>query len=590
MIFLDCEVYKNFFLIILKKNEKYKIIKALGHNSALTAKDAADIKKILFNDKTCGFNSLNYDLPVLLAAVRGASCQEIYQLSKKIIGQNLPHWKTLNDCGDILKNHIDISEVAPGVRVSLKMYGARLGAEKLIELPFDPDWALTQDQAEEIETYCHNDVDLTESLYNAIIERIQLRESISATNKINVLSKSDAQIAESVMRKRLDWNSKPNNNIPDIAIYKSPDYLIFQTDALKLLNKKIEETAFSIDQTGKIILPDWMIESRIKIGEMEYQLGIGGLHSCEKKCIAKADDYKIYDNDVTSYYPGIILNNAKYPHSFSKKTGELFLNAYRSIVDERIAAKRCGDVVKNESLKIVINGLFGKFGSPYSLFYCPELFLFVVLTGQLSLLLLIEMLTDQNIEVLSANTDGVVCKVLPHQERDYANIIYDWQLLTNLNLETTEYSALYSRDVNNYVAIKIDGSAKTKGFFASTGLHKNPNAEIVIDAIINYLKSNGGIKIEQTIGDCNDIRKFLIVRQVNGGAIWKGDYIGKVVRWAYGQGGENIYYKTNGNKVPLSDGAIPVKTLDQKIELDKGRYCEIAKERLKKFLGINDEN
>jgi hypothetical protein len=39
---------------------------------------------------------------------------------------------------------------------------------------------------------------------------------------------------------------------------------------------------------------------------------------------------------------------------------------YRSIREERVIAKKNGDKVKNETLKLALNGLTGNLQSPYS--------------------------------------------------------------------------------------------------------------------------------------------------------------------------------------------------------------------------------
>ena len=43
-------------------------------------------------------------------------------------------------------------------------------------------------------------------------------------------------------------------------------------------------------------------------------------------------------------------------------------------------------------------------------------------------------------------------------------------------METGEYQAIYSRDINNYFAVKADGSVKRKGEYSTAGLveKKNP--------------------------------------------------------------------------------------------------------------------
>ena len=115
---------------------------------------------------------------------------------------------------------------------------------------------------------------------------------------------------------------------------------------------------------------------------------------------------------------------------------------------------------------------------------------------------------------------------------------------------------------------------------------KNPTNEICTIAVKQYLAKS--TPIEQTINDCNDIRKFINIRSVTGGAVWNDAYLGKAVRFYYSKNGATIHYKKNGNKVPKSDGAHPLMCLDDDvIELDKKAYIDEAKSMLVD-LGVND--
>ncbi|MEG7688959.1 hypothetical protein U2044_15310, partial [Listeria monocytogenes] len=58
--------------------------------------------------------------------------------------------------------------------------------------------------------------------------------------------------------------------------------------------------------------------------------------------------------------------------------------------------------------KIMINGTFGKTGSQYSVLFAPTMLIQTTITGQLSILMLIEWHEHYGIPVISANTDGIV--------------------------------------------------------------------------------------------------------------------------------------------------------------------------------------
>ena len=87
---------------------------------------------------------------------------------------------------------------------------------------------------------------------------------------------------------------------------------------------------------GNVVMSKELEKRNIPIGLGNYRMGIGGLHSSEQNVSHYADDeHVIVDRDVTSYYPAIILNNGLAPAHM----GAAFTKVYRSLVDQRLAAK-----------------------------------------------------------------------------------------------------------------------------------------------------------------------------------------------------------------------------------------------------------
>jgi hypothetical protein len=347
----------------------------------------------------------------------------------------------------------------------------------------------------------------------------------------------------------------------------------FETPELQKLLRDVTSCSFTTNAAGVLQMPGELDNRIVTIGNTVYRLGIGGLHSSETCANWHADtEHQLIDIDATSYYPSIILEQGLFP----PQCGPAFLDAYREIVNRRIHAKRTGDKVTADSLKIVVNGSFGKLGSAYSRLYAPDLFKQVTVTGQLALLMLIEHLEAEGIPVISANTDGIV--VRPHMIKlpVLDGIVALWELLTGYETERAFYSSMYSRDVNSYVAIKSDGSVKTKGIFAHEGLSKNPTMPIIYAAVIQYLRT--GQPIDAFIRQADCIKDFLTVRTVKGGGMWRGQYLGKVVRWYWSTQGESIRYASNGNKVATSDGARPVMHMldDMPTDIDYRRYIHAA--------------
>lgn len=591
MLVIDTEVFKDYFLLSAKQLGDGKV-----RHFELYAGCDLDRKAIgamMRSQTTVSFNGLNYDLPIITAALMGWDNRAIKRLSDKIIKSGFPIWKICRDEQiDVPRwDHIDLIEVAPG-RSSLKIYGGRMTAPKMQDLPIAPDDSIAASLRPLLREYCVNDLDTTEMLYRSLEKAIALRGEMSAQYGMDLRSKSDAQIAETIIKSELSnltGNDYQAPKLPDNYTFKylDPKIISFKTDALKKVFAAILSERFRMGPTGSVIMPQWLRDNRIEIGSAKYQMGIGGLHSCESaQFIRCADDEVLSDWDVASYYPNIILQQ----HLAPKSLGAPFLKVYQSIVERRLEAKKRGDKVAAETLKIAVNGSFGKLGSKYSALYAPDLLIQTTLTGQLALLMLIERLVLAGVRVASANTDGIVI----HHKKTLTNtvqqIMWDWMLDTSYTLERTDYVAIASRDVNNYLAVKPDGSSKGKGCFASGGLQKNPDQPIIYDAVAAYIAT--GEPISKTITQCRDITRFCTVRQVKGGAKWRGELLGKAVRFYLSTSvasDECIHYNLNNNRVPKSAGAKPLMQLPDTFPDDVCyRSYLVAAEKLLCEVGYKD--
>jgi len=596
MIALDIEVLPNYFLLVIKsvKTGNVKQFEMLGVETSMNSNDRRNIKYLLTKHSSFGFNSNKYDIPLINYMLDCATCNDIYKASCNIIKNRLPDFITYRTY-EITNNkfdHIDLIEPAPAVMVSLKNYGARIGSKKLKDFYLDPHTEIEAKQLDEFRCYCINDVDTTIDLYNHIKDRIQLRKDMMNNMYSGIRdlrSLSDAQTAEAIFLFELGINKPKPAKVPKTITYSAPDFIEFKSDELNMLLYTMCNTEIPVNQgNGQPILPkEWTPLLKYKIGNTIYKIGLGGIHSQEKKLVVESDDeYVLRNADIASMYPSIILLMGLYPLSCGRK----FLDVYNDIYTTRLKAKISGDSIVNGGLKIALNGSYGKLGSKYSFLYAPELMLSVTLTGQLMMLMLIEELNDKGFNVVSSNTDGIEVKVLRSRLEEYEAIIFDWELTTGMNMEHGEYKALYARDVNNYVA-KYDGYVKAKGAYAETSLMKGRNTPIVYIAIREYI--NSAKPLETTIRECKDINEFIAARNVKGGGCYKGNQIGKTVRWYYSINGDTINYCSNGNLVPKTsdgNGVVPVMDLPEEIpfDLDYEWYINEAVSKLED-LGVNYE-
>lgn len=584
MLTLDTEVYSNYFLLAFKCSDTGKV--RYFEKYAGKDFDCRTVSGIMRSYPTLSFNGDGFDLPLIALALTGASTEALKRVADSIIVDRTPHWRILNDANVSIPDtwdHIDIMNVSPGT-ASLKIYGGRLHAPRLQDLPIQPDAEITPDQREAMRLYCVNDLDTTEALWLAQQKQIGLRKTMSNQYGMDLRSKSDAQIAETVITSELSQATGKTYRAPKLKPnhtfrYKNPGIVEFKTPQLNDVFASILAHRFELLSNGSVKMPDWLKQTRITVGGAEYQMGIGGLHSCEKRqCVVREDGHQLYEQDVASYYPNIIMQQNLAPETL----GAAFLHVYKSLVDRRIKAKREGYKASSDTLKIVINGSFGKFGSKYSALYSPDLLIQTTITGQLCLLMLIERMVAIGVRVVSANTDGVVLSHPDSLNNEAEQVAWQWMLDTSYTLERNDYAQIASRDVNNYVAITPSGATKGKGIFAGDGLMKNPNQSIVPRAVSEYLVN--GTELEDTINASRDIREFVTVRTVKGGAVWRGENIGKAIRFYMSldvASDESIHYMTNSNQVPMSAGARPVMDLAETMpdDVDRSAYI-VAAEKL----------
>lgn len=564
MIIIDTEIYSDYFLVSALNTETGKIIHIEAFDGQPINKQR--LQKLMTDYVTMSFNGNHFDLPLISAALNNYSIAKLKALSDKIIKSNESIWRILKahelrvpDKWD----HIDLIEVAPG-QSSLKIYGGRLNAPKMQDLPIEPDASISPEQRSIVREYCENDLHTTHLLYKALKPQIDLRVDMGAQYGMDFRSLSDAQIAEKLITHELQKITGKEYRKPEIKDgfafkYRDPKIITFQTQDLQERFDRLLAERWQLGPNGSVQMPDWLKESRIQIGKAEYQMGIGGLHSCEQRQCIRADDGMVLaDYDVASYYPSIIMQQQLAPNAFGKP----FLTLYQSLIRRRLEAKRSGDKVTADTLKITLNGSFGKFGSKYSTLYAPELLIQTTITGQLALLMLIERLEAAGVRVVSANTDGIVVYHSETQFDAVDEITFDWMLDTSYQLERTAYSVIASRDVNNYVAVRTDGKTKGKGIFAPASLAKNPDGQIIYTAVAQHIAKD--TSIEDTIHGCTDLSQFVTIRRVQGGAVWRHERLGKAVRFYHSTAvppDECIHYVTNSNRVPNSGGARPAMEL-----------------------------
>lgn len=213
-----------------------------------------------------------------------------------------------------------------------------------------------------------------------------------------------------------------------------------------------------------------------------------------------------------SLYPNVAIKNGL----FIEHLGKSFIDLYdKDIVQERLRAKKAGEMGISDALKLSANSVYGKSNDENSFLYDPKYTMATTINGQLLLTMLAEDLVDnlKNVTVLQINTDGITLKILKSQEDEYYKICQNWEKKTNLELEYAYYSKMVISNVNNYLAVSDKGKIKYKGAFevdkvvgTEPAYHKDNSFRIIPLAISEYFVNN--VPIEQTIKNHTNIYDF----------------------------------------------------------------------------------
>lgn len=544
----DIEVFPNIFHCTVKNTETEEL-----HKFEISCrKNQLEelVKFFLDNTKLfCGYNNIHYDNPIInymidyyeVMKYKGYRdiCKSIFNLSKVITTssedniQAWSKWKYMKwfDTLDLLT-----MLYSSKLRISLKEIQVTMQYKNVQEFVTDWQVDLQEKQFDSMIDYNINDVNSTEELLNRCKKDIDLRLSIEKEYGIDVLNKDGVNIGMKILAQK--YLEKTGLTWYDIKDLRSPMDVIPLKDVILPFIKYDSPILKGVlnDMKNQIVSPGRKgYENKFIFNGLKYSVGVGGIHSVNTpEIIIPKEDEILIDIDVASLYPSMLIEYKFYP----KHLGPEFLEVYKQIKDERIEAKHNKNKVKNETLKLALNGLSGNLQNPHNFCYSPEAVMKIRINGQLLLLMLAEKLTQLGCRIVQANTDGLFV-LLKKDVYDVVNkVCRDWEQLTKLTLEEDRFKAMYQYAINDYFAITEDNKVKEKGMFITTViLGKGLTPKIIPKAVINYFKD--GIPIEETIKGCQDIRDFLMSEKT--GKQWHVEYNNKEQ-----QRTNRFYASTNG--------------------------------------------
>lgn len=394
------------------------------------------------------------------------------------------------------------------VAICLKWY-------RIQDLPLPYDKNISFKDVDKINDYNVNDVLITLALKRNQRSEIDLREQLSNKFDINCRNLSRSSIGKAITTKLYSLFSgiEPKefmNKITDRKVVRLEEVL---SSNIKFKTKELNDVLNLVKQQV-IHVGNTKFSHEFYFRGTIYNMGLGGLHSKDDPHIFTNDDCIIRDADVASFYPNGIIQFGVCPAHLDKTS---FVKTVDYTTKTRVAAKHKGKKLEKEGkydeaevynteaagLKIAINRMYGAFRDKFDYLYDPLCTYTVTVNLQLTLLMLIEDLEEHGIHVISANTDGIVCKFTQEQEATYYDCCNKWQERTKFELEFTDYEKYLRNDVNNYIAIKKgfaehlaqgDKANAEKHFVKRKGLfiqeiefNKGYNAPVISIALNKYL-------------------------------------------------------------------------------------------------------
>ena len=569
MLFFDFEVFKYDWLVVAIDPVEKKEFVIVNDKSKLE-----HLYKQYQRDIWVGYNCRNYDQYILKGIILGFDPKRV---NDWIIVKDRKGWEFSSMFNWLPLN---IFDTMPNPPVSLKTLEAFMGNSiHETSVPFDVDRKLTEQEIQETIGYCRDDV------YNTIDVFIRRKGEFDAQMQLikafnlplSHLGKTQAQLAAIILgakKKKLkdEWNIRLPENV-QLGKYKH--------------------------------VGDWFLNSEnhnsdakleTLICGLPHTIAWGGIHAgLEKQQVFCSPDEVIFDVDVDQLYPSLMIQY----NLLSRAVEEP--KKFQNILNTSLELKKAGKKKEREPYKRICNITYGAEGDKFNPMYDPLHRNLVCVYGQVFIIDLLDKVEDI-ITLLNSNTDGIFVKLKRKDVDEFKRRVHEWEERTRLHMSYDEFSSFWSKDVNNYVAIRPDGSYHAKGAYVKELSSLDYDLPIVNEAVKDYILKK--IPVENTILGCNELIKFQKIVKLSNKYKWV----------EHEQGNGNVKYDNKAYRVfasrDNSDGRLlkckPTEKGDKKdkfgntpdhcfiengditemkipSKLDKQYYIDLAEKRLEDF-------
>lgn len=561
---MDYETLKNCFVAVFEdvRSDNKEIF--VCHESKNDIVDLVTFleKNVAYKEWHVSFNGLSFDSQITEHILRNKQnllwetgdniARFLYGKAQDIIGrQNRGEFSEFSP-KDLKIQQVDVFKLNhwdnPAKRSSLKWIQYSMNWENIQDMPIHHTTEIKAHQIDQVISYCINDVKSTKQIMYLSKSQIDLRRTLTQEYGIDLYSASEPRISKELF---LYFLSKQTGykkyDLKQLRTYRTEirvkdiilPYVKFETATFQNLLDKFNDIIVYPDNTKG------GFKYSVQYKGVKTDFGLGGVHGAKTTGIYESnEEMVILSSDVVSYYPNLAIRNGWSPAHLPK---EDFCELYEWFFDERKKISKKDP--KNYVYKIILNSTYGLSNDANSFLYDPEFTMRITINGQLSLMMLHEMICEEIPDVmpLMQNTDGLETMIPRKYYDKYMEICERWEKLTQLKLEHGTYQKLVLGDVNNYIAIneasevnketyeklkkdqpydvltEKDGkfyyaNVKAKGRFEfhNLALHKNRSFLIIPKAIYHHFVF--GIKPEVYMNYNQDIFDYC------GGVKIKGDW------------------------------------------------------------------
>ena len=524
MLFIDFEVFKHDWLCVVEipYTEPIVIVNDADTLSKLYEKHKKDV--------WIGSNIKGYDQYILKGILLGINPHAI---SDYIINGENFGWQYTDDFRKYPLNVYDVQKP----KRSLKESEAHAGHDiEETQVDFNLDRELTDEEIDLTVFYCKHDVSETIEEFVDDISEFETKLDILNNFKLNLrhISKSYSQLASLTFGARQTLNEEQSDKY-DLIL---PEV---QTDMANDIADWFEDT-FDEDQETYYV----------KQG-VQHRIAGGGIHGCVDQ-MDKIGDFLLID--ATSYYPSIMIEYDLYSRNLINR------DKFNEVYEKRLAYKDVGNKQKAQSYKMLINNTYGAMGDSFNKLYDLKMRNSIVATGQILLVELMEMLTD-DCKILFSNTDGIL---IEYDDFDVIDeICADWEETYGIKLDFEEIDRVILKDVNNYILIG-DGIHRVGAYTKELSKYDN-DLPILNKAVVQYLVN--GIKPEETIFNSNDLMDFQKVVKLPTGSLG--------ARYGYQEFSEKVYrvfasdsLQHNELKAVRANGLVSIAGIPELVFIDNG--------------------